>query len=186
VLLEGLSQAFDLDSEVSQVLARGDLRGARVFVSYAWGQALEGSVGRRPLQEKALALARIFERAGATAWLDTSEMCLSAQGDGNDIDEAMMRGIDSCTVFLCCFSAAYATSANCKREFQYAENTGKNILFANVGEPGFDARQMRGWILMALGKRLWADCRTHAALVGRDGAVLCLKKAAEQHKMMHV
>ena len=36
----------------------------------------------------------------------------------------------------------------------------------------------RGWLLMALGKALWADCRTRSAFTDRDGLILVARKMA--------
>ena len=149
-----------------------------VFLSYAWGDEhpRRGS-GVRSLQQRAHAVAAKLRAAGCSVWLDTERMGAAAQGGGG-LATAMVAGIEGCGAFVCCMSAAYAASRNCKAEFIFALNKKKRILFANVGEaPDWAPTGLSGddaWLLLRLEDKLWADCRTQAALDGRDGVAVLL------------
>ena len=61
--------------------------------------------------------------ANLTAWTDKDEM---KQGS---IDEHMMNGINNSQVFVACISTKYKDSENCKKEFNYAKASGKDIVY---------------------------------------------------------
>jgi hypothetical protein len=145
-----------------------------IFISYGWGPAVGGS---HPLQDKTLRLVAraVREYTGGEIWVDTERMGTAAQGRSG-LDDAMAAGIDAGECVVVCMSAAYAASANCKRELEYAELRNKPLLFVNVGEPGWLPANTGGWLLMALGKRLWADCRTDAAALGDGGIIVLLRQ----------
>jgi hypothetical protein len=128
-----------------------------VFLSYAWGGEEPPGSGVRPLQRRAHKVAAAIKaHTHGTVWLDTECMGAQAQGGGG-LASAMSAGIDACGTFVCCMSAAYAASANCKAEFIYALNKRKRILFVNVGEPAWAPYSLSGdgaWLLLRLEDKL--------------------------------
>ena len=150
---------------------------ASVFISYAWGPEEPPKSGRRPLQKRAQKIAAALRaHALGGVWLDTEKMGAAATGNG--LSTAMTQGIEASDVVIVCLSAAYAASENCKAEFMFAHNKGKKLLYANVGEPSWDPKSLSGegaWLLLQLGDRLWADCRSDAAFAGPGGIALLTK-----------
>lgn len=146
-----------------------------IFVSYGWGRALPD--GSFPLQDKTLRLVARAVRAytGGEIWVDTERMGAAAQGRSG-LDDAMCAGIDAADTVVICMSEAYANSKSCKKELEYAELRGKRLLFVNVGEPGWLPSMTGGWLLMALGKRLWSDCRTDMAASSDGGIIVLLQQ----------
>ena len=146
-----------------------------IFISYGWGRALPD--GSFPLQDKTLRLVAHAVRTytGGEIWVDKERMGATAQGRSG-LDDAMCAGIDVADTVVVCMSEAYANSKNCKKELEYAELRGKRLLFVNVGEPGWLPSQAGGWLLMALGKRLWSDCRTDVAASSDGGIIVLLQQ----------
>ena len=154
-----------------------------LFLSYAWGPEVGG---RRALQEKALAVYAFLCREGYTVWLDTQRMAHAAT-DAGDLNDAMAMGISAASAVVVCISPSYASSGNCKLEHGYAKRRGKPLFYVNVGDapkggsdtrgwdPGvFDdsdaaAVNLYGWLEMAVGGALWADCRDAQRAVGPGG-----------------
>jgi hypothetical protein len=74
-------------------------------------------------KDDVMKMASHLTQAGLTAWKDTEEM---QQGN---IDEHMMNGILNSQVFLACISTKYKDSPNCMKEFNYAIETKKAIVY---------------------------------------------------------
>jgi hypothetical protein len=91
-------------------------------------------------------------------------------------DDEMAAGIDASDAFVCCMSAEYAASKNCRRELDYADQRSKPIFYVNVGDPRWDPRAQGGWLLLNVGKNLWADCRSDAAFESSDGINVLLSQ----------
>ena len=149
-----------------------------VFVSYAWGHTMPS--GTKPLQRRAHQVAAaVRAHTRGFVFLDTEQMHIDAQDIGG-LADAMAAGIDRCATFVCCMSSAYAASANCKAELLYAINRRKKVLFANVdgASPPWTPNDEGGWLLLRLGDKLWADCRTDASFDAPGGIDVLLSQLA--------
>lgn len=163
-----------------------------LFVSYAWGRR-DPATGRMPLQEKAHKLVAALRAQGYTVWLDVERMPGGATG-GKGTDEAMAMGIMMTSAVVVCFSDAYARSAACKSEAQFASKCGKPILFVNLGEPGWTlesklmdgdaaAAETYGWLSFMMLKALWSDARDDEAMTGPAGLPVLLSALAANPKV---
>jgi hypothetical protein len=147
-----------------------------IFLSYAWGPK-DPSTLAFPLQQKAHDIHGALCAAGYTVWLDTERMPTSATAPDAGLGSAMASGISGSSCVVICFSAAYATSANCKAEASYAKRRRKPILYVNIGDApsaenprGYDADAYDdddaevvaavAWLSLHMSDALWADCRS--------------------------
>ena len=89
-------------------------------------------------------IAQELERRGLTCWLDESEIT-------GDIDDEMVRGIDSCELFVTFVTANYVTKVNqsdlrdrCKIEFKYAFRRDPSRMIPVVTEAAM--LNQRAWV----------------------------------------
>ena len=100
----------------------------QIFISHAWGK----DELNRDNHKRCVQLGRILEKKGYTIWIDNNEMM------GN-IDSAIMKGINNCSVVLICLTEKYCTKINnavnnhcpndnCYKEWNYSLFKKKSII----------------------------------------------------------
>jgi hypothetical protein len=164
-----------------------------LFLSYAWGRPVTDKAGSitYPLKEKALKIHKALVLRGYTVWLDDYHMA-EASAEGG-VKEAMASSIRQSSAVVCCISAEYAASVNCKLECDYAHVRHKPVLWVNVGTPpstsppqqGYDPSsfdqndeekaRVEGWLQVHLLSSMWADCRDDARRLGTGGFTVLLR-----------
>ena len=82
-----------------------------VFISYQWD-----------IKPSVHLLHKYLNQKGLTVWLDDFEL-----GTSNLYDH-LAEGIKNSQVFMCCITAKYIESANCRREIEYASTLNKDFI----------------------------------------------------------
>lgn len=163
-----------------------------LFLSYAWGRPVVDEAGHitYPLKEKALKIYRALVLRGYTVWLDDHHMAEAAAEGG--VKDAMASSIRQSSAVVCCISAEYAASINCKLECEYANLRRKPVFWVNVGTPpkgssqqGYDPssfdgddeekERLYGWLQVHILSSMWADCRDDARRLGMGGLKVLLR-----------
>ena len=88
-----------------------------VFVSYNWGP--ERLNQRRVMRFKTY----LDKTEEVPVWMDTDQVLV-----GNQLDQAIEKGIRGCKVFIVCLTNEYAGSENCMKELNLAVTLKKPIL----------------------------------------------------------
>ena len=100
----------------------------QIFISHAWGQ----DEFNRDNHKRCIKLSSLLQKSGYTTWIDNNEMF------GN-IDSAIMKGINNCSVVLICLTEKYCTKINnavnnqspndnCYKEWNYSLFKKKSII----------------------------------------------------------
>jgi len=71
-----------------------------LFVSYPWG-AVDPATGKRPLQERVLAIVALLRAAGFTVWLDLERMASNATAGVGVMPDAMSSRIRGASPVVC-------------------------------------------------------------------------------------
>ncbi len=100
----------------------------QIFISHAWGQ----DEFNRDNHKRCIKLSNLLQKNGYTTWIDNNEMF------GN-IDSAIMKGINNCSIVLICLTEKYCNKINnavnnqspndnCYKEWNYSLFKKKSII----------------------------------------------------------